>query len=110
MLLLAEVSKVSVRGHDSRRLVLKGYGKIACVPHLRRDALGPSSVDWLILSTHLNSARDLTSRKSPSSERIFETLFRLIITSDVQSVSFGITSACFLRCDLAVAKSVSPTL
>jgi len=31
MLLLAEVSKVSVRGHDSRRLVLKGYGKIACV-------------------------------------------------------------------------------
>src|SRR2546421_9822734 len=31
MLLLAEVSKVSVRGHDSRRLVLKGYGKIGCV-------------------------------------------------------------------------------
>src|SRR5437667_7501144 len=31
MLLLAEVSTVSVRGHDSRRLVLKGYGKIGCV-------------------------------------------------------------------------------
>jgi len=31
MLLLAKVPEVSVRGHDSRRLVLKGYGKIGCV-------------------------------------------------------------------------------
>ena len=31
MLLLTEVSKVSVRGHYSRRLVLKGYGKIGRV-------------------------------------------------------------------------------
>ena len=28
---MAEVSKVSVRGHDSCRLVLKGYGKIGRV-------------------------------------------------------------------------------
>src|SRR5439155_8253095 len=31
MLLLAKFPEVSVRGHDSRRLVLKGYGKIGCV-------------------------------------------------------------------------------
>jgi len=31
MLLLAEVPEVSVRGHDSCRLVLKGYGEISCV-------------------------------------------------------------------------------